>query len=446
MKAPTGRIKLWQLFVLVAGCAGLMTLVINRRKTADPVYASISRLRSTDPAIRLEALGELDVLGSKAKTALPAMLAALADVDPHVRARSARLIGSLLGSDRNDPLVKEATPPIVLTLDDPVVSVRHAAALALTSLAPSHPKVVPALVDALGDDDPTVRVDVLDALGPLVPTEDETVFQAIFDRLEDRDPTVRAAGLRTLGRPALVETFRSRISPAAVSGLNDKSPEVRAAAKGVVKVLAGDTSGGIAGLSAAMTDPGPEVRAMAIEGSVLLKPRQVFPILLRATTDPDPKVRERACWHLGALDTFDPEATLAALRTAMDDKDQAVRASASGAFQSIEYHVESRALALEQDLFELFDLVDNDATIRSKAATRLGAYAPATPVVIDALIRSLADPVPTVVAASAHALGEIGPAAKAAIPALDRLAKHENEVVIRAAEEAVAAIRAAMKP
>jgi HEAT repeat protein len=446
MGRGASRIPLWQMLILVAGCAGVMMVVIDVLKSSDPIRPLVSRLRSTDVAIRLEALEEFEVLGPKAKAALPALLESLSDVDPRIRARSARVIAVLLGSDRNDPRIKDALPPVVMALGDPIPSVRHAAAIALALLDSAHPSVSPALIDALVDDDPAVRVAVVDSLGPYALTGDEEVFQAIFDRLKDRDPSVRAAVLRILGKPPLPDTFRSQISPAAVSALQEKSPEARRAAEGLLKTLAGDPAEGIPGLLAAMTDPSPEVRTRAIEASTAQKPRAVFPILIRATTDPDPRVRERACWHLGALDTFDPAMTLEALRVAMKDKDQAVREAAAGAAFAIERHAETRALALEQDLFELFDLVDNDPTIRSKAATRLGAYAPSTPEVIEALIRSLGDPDSTVVAASAHALGAIGPAAIKAIPSLTRLGTHDSDGVVRAANAAIAAIRAAKTP
>src|SRR5689334_9265523 len=75
-----------------------------------------------------------------------ALIKALKDPDPEVRARAADDLG-MLGPD-----AETAVPALVQALKDPHESVRHSAAWALPRLGP---KAIPPLVEALGDKDET---------------------------------------------------------------------------------------------------------------------------------------------------------------------------------------------------------------------------------------------------------------------------------------------------
>ncbi len=112
---------------------------------------------------------------------------------------------------------------------------RSDAAVKLAYLGTTAQPAVPALRQALGDQDPDVRMEVALALLRLGHLE-ETVG-AVKARLRDADPRIRAnaaLALRVLGpaaRSALPDLFEA---------LTDKEPEVRATAAGAVGLIAAD--------------------------------------------------------------------------------------------------------------------------------------------------------------------------------------------------------------
>jgi HEAT repeat protein len=206
---------------------------------------------------------------------------------------------------------------------------------------------LPAMAQALGDDDVNVRRAALDAMelyGPLATAAAPAAARA----LKDADPFVRWAAVRTLGgigpaaRPAI---------PALTKLLQDPDLDVRLAAAGVLEVLGPAGPGGpqrpgqpggaprsaLPALIQALGQDDPEVRLAAIRGlgAMGAGARPAVPALAEAVRDGDARVRLAAVQTLGLLG---PAAKAAAdpLRRAMRDDSADVRRAASDALLNLE--------------------------------------------------------------------------------------------------------------
>lgn len=179
----------WSTVLALAGCA--------RTNHAERLIAD---LRSADPAVRLNAAGELREL--RDPKALEPLIAALEDEDAAVRFQSAAALGEF-----GDP---RAVEPLIGALKDRDKDVRWAATFALRDLGPS---AVGSLTNALRHSQPGVRMSAAAALREI---RDAKAVGPLVALLEDPDPTVRgmaASALAGIGEPAA-----ERLTPALRTG------------------------------------------------------------------------------------------------------------------------------------------------------------------------------------------------------------------------------------
>jgi len=144
----------------------------------------IVRLRSDRARDRSKAAADLGNVGTR--EAVPALIAALADPDDHVRQFVASALGNL-GDTR-------AVDPLVHALRSDEEHVRQAAAYALGDIGSDRAE--PALAATLGDANKHVRQAAASALGYL---RDPRAVPALVRLLSDSEAHVRAAALRSLG-------------------------------------------------------------------------------------------------------------------------------------------------------------------------------------------------------------------------------------------------------
>lgn len=186
---------------------GTAALPIIRRTLQDP---------AAEPARRQAALKATAILGARAAEALPDVAAALQDPDT---APAAALALSFMGSPAV-PSLKEA-----INSNEPVV--RREALRALGKLrerASIDPKiVVPLLLRALDDPDPTVRNVAVTYLG-IVRDDPATEVNGLIKALADESPEVRQAAAAGLGEyGALAE----KAVPALKKAAGDPDEDVR---------------------------------------------------------------------------------------------------------------------------------------------------------------------------------------------------------------------------
>lgn len=135
-----------------------------KTRTAMEVVAALLDVAKSDKdkKVREAAMGSLGAFGPQAKAAVPMLLKALDDKDAAAKERALDILVQIDLSD------EDAARRIVKLLNDPDVSVRATAAGYLSSAVSKgyHKKVaVPALIEALKDQEARVRTPAIDAVG-----------------------------------------------------------------------------------------------------------------------------------------------------------------------------------------------------------------------------------------------------------------------------------------
>jgi HEAT repeat protein/lysophospholipase L1-like esterase len=259
---------------------------------------------------------------------------------------------------------------------------------------------VPALVSALGSEDPRVRTQAAWALGRIGPAAKAGV-SALAKALQDRSESVRLSAATALG--LLGEEARPAFA-ALAEGLADTRQSVRwRSAEAIYRI-------------------GP-------------KPEDALPVLRSALASRDLYVRGFAVWYLGELG---PEGRAAAPDVALvlRKDDGGVRTLAVRTLAKIAAGDRVAVTALGESLLA----PDWDERwLAGRVLARMGANAaPAVP----ALTAALADANELVRREAAATLGRIGPAATSAIPALVQAQSDSDPGVRAAAAKAVKTLRA----
>jgi HEAT repeat protein len=134
-----GRAALLCLVLAIGGCGGK---VPYEGKSASELEAM---LHTADPTTQAQGAYGLSLLGAEARTAVPALIEALAGNETLVRAQAALALG------RIGPDAGAAVPALAELLRDPEWTVRRQVALALGRIGPQARLAIPAL-EKLGDD------------------------------------------------------------------------------------------------------------------------------------------------------------------------------------------------------------------------------------------------------------------------------------------------------
>lgn len=361
---------------------------------------------------------------------------ALADPSERVRRVAAWVLYNLAiqsGLDRED--MQPAVEPLVRALDDPAEIVRFHAAMALGILR--EPRAVPTLLQALarsdeqsyhygnsaaylmqmadpssvgpliellGHESPTVRMNAARALGRL---RDPRVVEALTPRLKDADPSVRAAAVRTLGILQAQVPLESLLAL-----LGDDHANVRESAADALgrlgKPQAADELAKLAG------DAEPHVRVAAAVALVRMNDPRGVAMIKASLADPSDKVRERAAIAV-LFASLSSESLAPCLIPSLADVSPTVRLYAADSLGKI-----GSRPALDALIEKLPD--------REILISVLGAISRIRdPRSFEALVRHLDDADPNVRKAAAHGLGQLGDAAGVA-PLIARLSDDAVEV------------------
>jgi hypothetical protein len=182
-----------------------------------------------------------------------------------------------------------AVPALLDALKNQDPSVRSGAASALGNIG--DPQVIPALLDALKDQDGSVRSEAVNALGFI---RDPQVIPALLEALKDQDGSVRSGAASALGY-----TGDPQVIPALLDALKDQDGSVRSGAARSLGYI-GDPQV-IPALLDALKDEDPSVRSGAASALGNIGDPQVIPALLEALKDKDESVRLGAVEALGQI-------------------------------------------------------------------------------------------------------------------------------------------------
>jgi len=282
---------------------------------------AISQNIHTAVGIRMAAAQSLRVLGPEAQAAVPALAKALREDEARVRWEAAGALGSIGGSAR-------AELGTALTAKDP--SVRRAAAYGLGETDLKEVDFSWALMRALGDEHPAVRIAAAASMAKL----GTNVLPVVLEACTSRDRRTRQCAVTALEvlRPA-----HDISVPVLVEMAHDKDPAFRALAMQTLTMLGWPDRKMIDAFKDGLADPTVEVRLAAVRGLGLApwQAKSVVPALTESLNDTSPQVRESAARALGTMGVGAKPA-LAELARLAQDKEEPVRAAAKEAAARIE--------------------------------------------------------------------------------------------------------------
>jgi HEAT repeat protein len=330
---------------------------------ADSVPALTQALGENDTAIAAGAAYALGRIGPKAKTADLSLAKCAASPDPLLRTISVWAMAKI--APQNEARKQVAVGRLVAALKAKQPQLRHAALRGLADLQPAPDAVLPALKQIVHDPDKTMAiaaVHVLASLGdPAVP--------ALIDALKHEE--LRPVTANILGHmgpgakaavPALVDIVKTddaaaarseallalaaigadaaEVVPAAVEALHAPQEDVCCAACFTLGQIGKPAVAAEPELLKKLGDTNESTSLAAAWAMVRINPdspetaRQLVPLLVRALTDCEPRVRVEAAASLQLLGSRAKEA-LPALRQATTDRDEMARAAAVAALNAI---------------------------------------------------------------------------------------------------------------
>jgi HEAT repeat protein len=347
--------------------------------------ALVEALRDANLDVKRYATAAIGTLGSEAGMAVPELLQDLKDKDTVVRQNAARSLGKA-GSSSQSTVV----PALSAALQDQEPDVRVAAAEALTSpglLNHSDPKPV---LDLMKNADPRVRACAAGALGQFSDAA-KTVVPALMEACKSSDAVVRRGAMASLGQFGI----QAKAAPVFIDGLlKDQDGEVRKNAGAALAKLAPEL--------------GPDVKAAA-------------KALIKALHDPETDVKRSAAT---ALARIGPEAKAAAASLAdlLKEPDKGLRLEVLSALAAI-------GPAAKVAIPQLIDLLQvNDKEIHTRAAQVLGKIGKDA---VRALTGAINSENPSARLGAARALGDIARPGTAAIQALQLHARIDPEEEVR---------------
>jgi uncharacterized protein (TIGR02996 family) len=321
-------------------------------------------------------------MGPKLENPIPKLLEA---ITKDRRIMRVRRVAAVIG----EPLV----PGLIELLKHEKSRARLQACHCLRKIGPRAKAAVPALMDALADSDYSVRAQVASALAAI--GADETAgTEQLKAALTDENWTVRRTASKVLGAMGA----KGNVLDELVERFN--SPDAKDRAEVIEGLAQLGTANVIPYLDRATDDSDATVRVDAVRALGRLKLPGAAPPLCRAMRSTEPAVREAAAQQFSGWRPNVPVAqeVLDALAVLLADRDGRVRAVACDALRQSAARAAFAVPALLKNL-------DHDApSVRSAAASALGAVTRDDRAVIDALAEAIADTDLSVAVAAVSAL------------------------------------------
>ena len=303
-----GVLRLTTAMFLFVGFFGLLGYAEETQE--QQVERLIRELQDSDSDIRSIAAVTLGEIGPEAKDAIPALIQLLQDQDAEgfARANAALALGQI-GEGAED-----AMSVLIQALRDQDKYVRRDAAGALEEIGTPrtikaakdrHRMVVtlgwigsedeiPALIQALQNEDKDVRVNAVVTLGQI---ESEDVVPVLMGALQDQDEWVRVNAAWTLGQRG--ESAVDAV-PILIRALRDQDEWVRYHAAMALGEIGEGASNAVPALMHALRDQDKHVRRYAV-GALGKIGKGTVPALIRTLKNGNVNVPFFATWTLGIL-------------------------------------------------------------------------------------------------------------------------------------------------
>jgi len=376
-------------------------------------------------------------------------------------AQAASYLDQLTGGAESPSVVKQRLrEAYVKELKSPEQHLRARAAAGLGTLG--DPLAVPALVEALDDEDPFVRKSAISSLGSI---GDSSALSALVPLLGVRElrPDI-ARALASIGDSSVIgELLRAVFDEA---GLGTYAESLRAlwtsdATATLFKLLEDsrpdakvnwalllpdlDPAGSLSAMITWLSSPSHQVRAAAATGLGRTADRSATEPLIKALSDPALPVREAACQALGRLEALE---AVPYLIDTLEEDNVRLKSAAAHALNQIKDPTSLVPLIAAGNLSADWDIVPAHARFLaqglahpSPAARRYCAKmlaGVATPAQQAALATALSDEDPVVRSSVARGLGRLK--SRDALPNLAKLLDDPSHSVRIAAAESLGAI------
>ena len=428
------------------------------------VAALASALRDSDAEARRAAAESLGWRGPQAHASIPDLVRALKDSEQDVRHAAAEALAQVA---RDSPVAVEALrsaiesaagmdrlifatalwqvssgqdpkiPVLVLEmLASPDPEVRAAAARFFAERCPPTEGALAALRNALKDNSATVRLAVVEALGPTVNTVPDLVAP-LLTLTADKDRAVRKAAITALGGMAALSD--ERVTDALADRLlNDPDADVRRTCALILARKKEAPARAVEALRAATADPNADVAGAAWRSLIRLGHWQAclrrcleeltaadgrvranaastlialgkqagpaLPSLLRTLKDPNAEVRLRAALALGSIANPADKNVVQALRSL--SKDPSPRVVIAGLKARLRLSDEPEEC--QRQLVRLTSHPKANVRIAAiQALPALSGVEEMPPAMYEALLRALDDPSNSVVRAAAQKLSQL---------------------------------------
>lgn len=248
-----------------------------------------------------------------------------------------------------------------------------------------------------------------------------TEVDGLIKLLRSRDPSVRQRAISLLA-----EQDKRAVSQLSAA-LSDPDPNVRQGAAYALGEIRSDDKDAVDRLTRLLRDDNRLIRIVAAQslGQIGRGAGPAVPALIELLKDNDPSVRKMAVQSLGEIRS-DPRNVIRELLAQLRDPDNDVRGAAITAIEKYD------ANDIQPFLIILIDLLkDQDPEVRAGAASIIGSVGSNASVATEDLIPLLKDPEFRVRLATTQTLAEIGTRAGKAVPTL-REALNDQEHDIRA--------------
>ena len=242
---------------------------------AVPILIKLLQDQDAEGFVRANAATALGKIGEGASKAVPALINALRDQDKYVR------------KDAAEALEKIGTPRTIKTVKD-----RYRVVIPLGWTGSEDE--VPALIQALQNENKDVRVNAVVTLGQI---ESEDVVPVLIKALQDQDEWVRVNAAWTLGQRG---KSASKAVPILIKALQDQDEWVRYHAAMALGEIGESASKAVPALINALQDQDKYVRRYAT-GALGKIGKATVPVLIQTLKDERINVPFFATWTFGTL-------------------------------------------------------------------------------------------------------------------------------------------------
>jgi HEAT repeat protein len=424
-------------------------------KAKDALPDVLAMTNDPEPRVRWHAVRTIGLIGEDAISAIPALIKLLQDEDPITVAQAAAAIRHIHADDeRTDTqdqdaaLYEAAVAPLVATTLHPDARARRAAVRAIQTLHADSETLAGLLAKVLADSDPAV---ILPALHTLADMGDDAVPVLI--------EALKVPGARYWAAVALAE-IGAEAAPAAgqlTTLAKEGEPEERMQAMLALAAIGPPAVSAAPVLVEALSSNDGSLRFAAVFALGSLRAEAADAVLHKAADDPDDFLAEVATWALAKIHPDDVEIreqALKKLRAGLTSELPKVRAASTSGLSDLATLVdaaERRDLAadfirmlsdpepsvgarggaalirLGSDAVEPLSGQLANPDLREAALEILASIGADAVQAVDQITAALSDDEAFVRGEAAIALAAIGPPASAAVPALQKILADDTE-------------------